>query len=523
MKINNKKGFVLIETIIVMSILAIGLLSLYGSFAIIVSNNQKSNVSNAINTYIAYQINDYLNKNNKDKPTGEIPSTYFIEISSLNNSFYRKDCGIISNEIRCTSPTNTSISEDEMAIYNNLNIDKIYYFLVPINELYAKNLLILFDGSTINYIDKIKNDANISLDAEKTIIIKTKESNNIEFSYYQQQTIIDKYNIKKMILGNNNVNVQATNTKPGVDKSTENEYVLSATMDDYGVSYYYRGNVQNNYLVFAYKCWRIVRITGTGDIRLVLYNGESSNCNVNNNDSAFAKYSGSNYISKFNEAANSNTYIGYMYSNNTTSDDYNTNHNNVTTSTILSNLRLWYDIDDNGNKTFTEEEKALIVDSIWCNDKRVVTGSGVKNVATTYAASQRLAPVNNASPSLICGSSNTISKFNSLGGLGNGTLGVYKVGLLTADEVAFAGGSADNNSANNSCYLRDNATSNAYWTMSPAHFNNSAYMWVVNGSGNLVPAAVNSTNIAIRPAITITSTINVTGSGTKTDPYMIIY
>ena len=523
MIIRNKNGFVLIETIIVMSILAVGLISLYGSFAIIVSNNQNSNVSNAINTYIAFQINDYLSKNDKDKPTGEISSTYYIEISSSNNNFYRKDCGIISNEVRCTSPNGNSISEEEKAMYINLNIDKIYIFFVPLNELYSKNVLVLFDGSTINYIDKIKNDANINLDAEKTIIIKTNESKNIEFSYYQNQANINKYNIKKLILGENNNNVKPTITKPGVDKSDAEEYRLSTTMDDYGLSYYFRGNVQNNYLVFAYKCWRIVRITGAGDIRLVLYNGESSNCNINNNDSAFAKYSGSNYTSKFNESANSNTYIGYMYSNNTTSNDYNVNHNNVTTSTILSNLRLWYDRDENGIKTFTEEEKSLIVDNIWCNDKRNVTGSGVSNAVTTYAASQRLTPVTNASPSLMCGTDNILSKYNSLGGVGNGALGSYKVGLLTADEVAFAGGTADNNSANNSCYLRDNATSNAYWTMSPSHFNSSAYVWVVNGSGNLVPATVNSTNIAIRPAITITSAINVTGRGTKDEPYMIIY
>ena len=523
MKNNNKRGFVLVETIIVMSILAVGLISLYGSFAIIVNKNQNSNAGNAINTYIAYQINDYLSSNNKDKPTGAISSTYFIEISSSNNVFYKKDCGIISGEIRCISHGTNSLSDEEKTIYTNLGIDKIYIFLVPLNEIYSKNAMSLFDGSTINYIDKIKNDANISLTADKTIIIKTKENKNIEFSYYQPQAFVDKYNIKKKILGENNENVQITNTKPGVDKSDSDENLLSTTMDDYGLSYYYRGKVDNNYLVFAYKCWRIVRITGTGDIRLVLYNGESSNCNIENNDSAFAVYSGTTYISKFNATANSNTYIGYMYSDNITSDDYDANHNNITTSTILSNLRLWYDIDENGKKTFTEEEKALIVDNIWCNDKRVTTGSGVKNVATTYAASQRLTPATNALPSLICGRSNILSKFNSLGGLGNGTLGGYKVGLLTADEVAFAGGNTDNNSVNNNCYLRENATNNSWWTMSPAHFNSKAYMWVVNGNGNLVPAAVNTSSIAIRPAITITSTINVTGSGTKIDPYMIVY
>ena len=36
-------------------------------------------------------------------------------------------------------------------------------------------------------------------------------------------------------------------TRPGKETSLENEAVLSATEDDYGTSYYFRGNVQNKY------------------------------------------------------------------------------------------------------------------------------------------------------------------------------------------------------------------------------------------------------------------------------------
>ena len=52
-------------------------------------------------------------------------------------------------------------------------------------------------------------------------------------------------------------------TEPGREISTTDEQ-LRITTDDYGVSFYYRGAVENNYVVFANKCWRIVRVAGNG-------------------------------------------------------------------------------------------------------------------------------------------------------------------------------------------------------------------------------------------------------------------
>ena len=49
---------------------------------------------------------------------------------------------------------------------------------------------------------------------------------------------------------------------------------LCKAKDAYGDSYYYRGNVTNNYVKFADKYWRIVRINGDGTVR-VIYDGTS--------------------------------------------------------------------------------------------------------------------------------------------------------------------------------------------------------------------------------------------------------
>ena len=39
--------------------------------------------------------------------------------------------------------------------------------------------------------------------------------------------------------------------------------------DDLGITYYFRGNVENNYVKFANYYWRIIRINGDGTIRIV--------------------------------------------------------------------------------------------------------------------------------------------------------------------------------------------------------------------------------------------------------------
>ena len=125
------------------------------------------------------------------------------------------------------------------------------------------------------------------------------------------------------------------------------EALLASTDDDYGTSYYFRGAVKNNYVEFANKCWRIVRITGNGAIKLVLHNDNTSKASnpcssVNNSPAAaFAQYDGSTYTSAFNSGGYDNAYIGFMYGKEGASD-YASTHVNTNKSTILTNLETWY-------------------------------------------------------------------------------------------------------------------------------------------------------------------------------------
>ena len=55
--------------------------------------------------------------------------------------------------------------------------------------------------------------------------------------------------------------------------STTEEPIICTMEDDYGTSYYLRGNHQDNNVKFANMCWKLVRITGTGGLKLI-YNGD---------------------------------------------------------------------------------------------------------------------------------------------------------------------------------------------------------------------------------------------------------
>ena len=71
-------------------------------------------------------------------------------------------------------------------------------------------------------------------------------------------------------------------TKTSIADRTNGIY---SAKDDLGTSYYFRGNVTNNYVKFANKYWRIIRINGDGTIRMI-YAGTSAHANGYNDSSA---------------------------------------------------------------------------------------------------------------------------------------------------------------------------------------------------------------------------------------------
>ena len=296
------------------------------------------------------------------------------------------------------------------------------------------------------------------------------------------------------------------------------EALLASTEDDYGTSYYFRGAVKNNYVEFANKCWRIVRINGDNSVKLVLHNDNTSNvsnpCSSSNNSTtaAFARYSGSSYTSAFNSNRNDNAYIGFMYGA-TGASDYASTHANTNKSTILTNLETWY---TNNLASYADK----LADTIWCNDKSTVSGGlGYGTNETNYGAYNRF--VSTKQPTLKCPNDNNggkLSKFtvdDTTNGNGNLT---YKIGLLTADEIAFSG--SISGYYNRSTYLQENTGTTWWWSLSPHSFNGgNAGVWRVI-SGYLDYDYVYS-NSGLRPAISLVSSTSVTGNGTSDNPYVV--
>ena len=316
--------------------------------------------------------------------------------------------------------------------------------------------------------------------------------------------------------------VSATSSSYTYKQITSNknttEALLASTEDDYGTSYYFRGAVKNNYVQFANKCWRIVRVNGDGSIKLVFHNdntsSSSSPCAASNNSTtaAFARYSGSTYNTAFNSSYNDNAYVGFMYGT-AGSSDYASTHANTNKSDILKNLETWY---NNNLKTY----ESKLADTIWCNDKSTVSGGlGYGTNATDYGAYNRLASTKQ--PTLKCPNDNNggkLSKFtvdDTTNGNGNLT---YKIGLLTADEIAFAGSIAY--TYNRSTYLQENTGTTWWWSLSPDFFGgDDAFVWRVN-SGSLGDNVVRGYG-GLRPAISLVSSTNVTGNGTSDNPYVV--
>ena len=318
-------------------------------------------------------------------------------------------------------------------------------------------------------------------------------------------------------------------TTPGAAISTADEALLASAEDDYGTSYYFRGAVKNNYVEFANKCWRIVRVGGDGSVKLILHNdntaGAVNPCDAANNsaNAAFARYSGTTYKSAFNTNYNDNAYVGFKYGT-VGPGDYALTHANTNKSTILTNLEAWYE------KNNLKNYEKVIADTVWCNDKTNVTdttynpwnlsnvnGLGYAKNVTYYGATQRLVGTSGSAggtgPSLKC--NGELSKINS------------KVGLITADELAFAGYAY--NIRNTVTYLKEN-TSGEWWSLSPSDYISIyANVWTVESYGTYFTTGLGGRggrgvhdSCGVRPLISLKSTTNVTGNGSSDKPYKVV-
>ncbi len=115
-------------------------------------------------------------------------------------------------------------------------------------------------------------------------------------------------------------------------------YTMNSTKNDKYPVHYCRGNIDNNNVLFAGFCWKIVRTTSTGGVKLI-YNGvydENNKCNNTGTDTQIGK-------SAFNSNYSSPADVGYMYGTRYTYSEYrSTASTNVLNRISMNSVSNYY-------------------------------------------------------------------------------------------------------------------------------------------------------------------------------------
>ena len=366
-----------------------------------------------------------------------------------------------------------------------------------------------------------------------------------------------------------------TSSDPSQDTSNSGVYEYDASVfgtssdasNDYKI-YYYRGVLDSNldgtnstygsngdgayypnYVRLGDTCWRIVRTTGSGGVKMI-YNGLYSSINSCAHATINAQVTHQAFGLEGNSAQSTWSYninrVGYTFNNSSDIQDITTatsvdtvfgSDANPSLNNARSNIKTyiedtWY-TSTNGISAYTS---ILEASAGYCNDRTAYSNTNTSTALTTippYRTSsfgQTMyfgAYVRNMdsakTPSLTCprGTVDLYRYVANSAGLSNELK--YPVALLTADEASFAGSgssTATNGSASNySSYLRSGSF---FWLLSPySRSSKGGASEFILGSPGLDYIGVGA-EFGVRPAISLKSgTTATSGSGTATDPWVV--
>ena len=372
--------------------------------------------------------------------------------------------------------------------------------------------------------------------------------------------------------------------QPPSDTNGNGVNILEGTENDEFPIYYYRGFdtegkhvVSNNNVLFGGFCWKIVRTTDTGGIKLI-YNGEptqdgkctnttgtatqlsaTSAFNLNSNSPAYNGYMYGSVYTYTNEVATSGSLFGnsFTYNNgtytltNTTSAADDTHHYTCNNSAgTCSTIRYYYynnyyieltngksvsdalsemqtnttdstikTVIDNWYEANLASYEEYLEDTVWCNDRSMNTQTNGwrENGSLTeymyYGAYGRNRQT--YKPSVTCPNKNDAFTVNDTT-KGNGALN-HPVALLTADELTMAGSGYPGYSTSSYLY-----TNRVWWSLSPNYFDYyNASEFRLYSSGTLYSSNVNYSS-GVRPAVSLApGTSFASGDGSSDTPYKV--
>ena len=368
-----------------------------------------------------------------------------------------------------------------------------------------------------------------------SIPVGVTQSYTIEFKYANDESVDQSEDMGKTLSGKLFITEGTINIYAGYEKGTlgyqiMGDNITSLTRTDFDTTftetntgtlykatesiagntpkdvYYFAGDAKNNWVKFGGFYWRIIRTNYDGSIRL-LYSGTSHNTTEG-------------YIGKsaFNSTYNDPMYVGYMYG---TTGSLESNRLNTNDSTIKTYIDKWY------NKNLSSYSKYISTEAVYCNDRTEQT-AGTYSKSSTFYYAPRGRLVTNKTPTYNC--TNIKDAFS---GINSEAKLTYPIGLMTADEVSFAGGVYDTKAE--TWYYKNSAGESItgdtwWWLLSPDDWTGSgSIVWYVHGSwqswtpGLLIGILVDRDSGGARPAISLKSCIKYsTGNGTSETPYEIV-
>lgn len=243
-----------------------------------------------------------------------------------------------------------------------------------------------------------------------------------------------------------------------------------------GIIYFYRGDVSNNYVRYAGHYWRILQLDDYMNVRVIL-DESIGNSGWTNND----------VMTSFDQALKTVDYDN---------------------SLVKPILESWYQ----NNITSNANYASLVRESKFCVDfsYESMTSSGSHNQTYYFGSYIRVGvDTSNYAPIFTCPTE---------------YLRAYQVGMLSADEVSFAGGYF--NTINSNFYLKTNNVNEDVWTISPSYYDptlRTAGMFLLEKTGRLsdwTSTETLTTPRGIRPVITLDGSLIIEGDGTYNSPYI---
>ena len=251
--------------------------------------------------------------------------------------------------------------------------------------------------------------------------------------------------------------------------------------------------------------WRIIRTNHDGSIRLLYVGTSHDTTSVNIG------------TSEFNTNEDSPKYVGYKYGEDTSLD---TIRNNTTDSTIKMFIDSWY------KNNLTAYTKYLSTSAVYCNDRELASGQTYSTTSSfDYVSWERIKT--NKQPTYNCTNmSDAFSVNNTSAKLD------YPVSLMTADEIAFAGGVAYTTMNTPYAWFISNSagtqvSTTDWWSLSPSSWSSgwngsSTYFWSWDSDNAYLNSSIVGT-LGVRPVISLKSCIKYsTGNGTSETPYEIV-